>query len=135
MENLKDYKKRLTQIFFMSVDKDIEKWENEYSEIYKSPCYNGYYFIIKYETNQLIVKQYNRPLEFVLSNFNFLFDNKVWVKYRKIKKHFDLISKEKIKIKDNKTYREDLDFLIGVLNGTEDSFVKEIRKTKLKKLK
>ena len=134
----KQYLKRFRNIFFASVNTDINKWFQTNVHNYPildffSPDYNDVYFCIdRYTIGKSYLKIKNDKKKLieticVYKFFIFPLDFKVYWYVRKLKKHFKNIEKEKINNELNKNLRESLESI-------EANFIKEIRKEKLKEL-
>ena len=128
METRKYLKKRLRELFFISVKNDIEKWTG-YSDYY-SPTYdNNYYLVIDNDEHMLRIS--NNDNKKKISKFRygiFIIDFKVWYYVLKLKKHF------KQKEEDLKNSR-DINFFKNSIYVIEKTYVKEVRKEKLENLK
>jgi hypothetical protein len=130
MNTLKKYKKEVRNLFFISIDKDIEKWE-EYSDYY-SPRYNN--------NSRLRINKRNDPFEYLeieinsydkkICAFKWFFiplDFKVYLYVKKLSRHFKNIKKDK-------QNANDINFLKSGIENIRKNFIKEVRNEKLKKI-
>ena len=114
-------------MFFISVNKDIEKWV-EGNDVFVSPDY-GVTLKIRIDKCKLFLVQ-NKYTEILISHYRsgiFITDIKVWWYVRKLKKY----SKE---LKENAKVQTDINLIKGGLEILEKNFLKEIRKQKLERL-
>jgi hypothetical protein len=137
MSTLKDYKKEIKKLFFMSVRKDIKMWIGGISknDDFRSPLYKKdekvCYFLIsrrnRSKTNNLSFYGGSMREEICKTNF-FHFNFKIWWYARKLKLHF---------IKENKDKKDSnlIEYFKSGVEIVESNFIKEIRKEKLEKIK
>lgn len=130
--SLKKYKSYILELFYNSIDRDFDKWRereyiNSYNE-YESPTYDSLQFDIRRNaiSSRLILNNLSTINETTIVVYRYLIfptNFKVYRYVRKIRKKFNKKSVEN-KIKHLK---------IG-LTKLQSNFVKEVRKSKLKKL-
>lgn len=136
MNTLKKYKKSARNLFFESVDKDLEKWTNSgNTNDHHSPYYNNTCFIIDrrefFSYLKLSVRGQSIEYSQIICIFKWLIfplDFKVWYYTKKLKRHFKKLEKDK----------QDATQITEFKNGLEDvgkNFIKEIRREKLEKIK
>lgn len=125
MNTLTKYKKGIRNLFFASVDKDLEKWTYNCS-----PYYNNTQFEIKKAEFFSYLTLYSSGNREIISTYKWLIfplDFKVWLYAKKLKRHFKKLDKDK----------ENADKISMLKNGLENiekEFIKEIRKEKLDKI-
>lgn len=135
METSKKYKKRIIDMFYVSVEKDINKWEKStFNHEYHSPEYKGTEIVIDYEKFFKKLKIRKQGDKLTIKRFSIFNSIKIWWYYRKVRKHFIDIEKNEEKMKNDKKYNKDVIFLKTNLENIENNFHQEIRKEKLKKL-
>lgn len=119
-------------MFFITINKDIDKWTEGHNQTYYSQSYNG--VILKIDICQnyddLILSQsgFSDKLISRYREHIFVRDIKVWWYVRKLKKHF------RQKEEDRKV-SNDINILKAGLDKLEKNFIKETRKEKLDRLK
>jgi len=140
MSTLKNYKRSIKKLFFMSVKNDLEKkWYTSSSKgLFYSLPYNDFYFVLDrtyFVTGGMFyLKLANdsppTTVETKVSTYEWLFvpiDFKVWWYARKVKRHFK-------KIKQDKKNANQIKYLKSGVENIQKEFVKEVRKEKLDKI-
>jgi hypothetical protein len=132
MNTLKRYRKEIRRMFFITVNKDIDKWREGNNQVYYSQDYNGVILKIdiRESSDDLILSQtgFSDKLISKYRKHIFISDIKVWWYVRKLKKHF------KQKEEDRKVSIDINTLKIG-LDKLGKNFIKETRKEKLDRLK
>lgn len=127
METRKELKKRIRELFFISVKNDIDKWTG-YSDYYSPNYGDNYYLIIENDKKELILSCNNTRK--IISKFRhgiFILDFKVWFYTLKLKKHFK-------QLEYNRINSDEIEFFQTGISSIEKSYVKEIRKEKIQKI-
>lgn len=123
-------------MFLVSIERDMKKWQTNNNEDFYSPKFDDYVLSIDnaFDSKKLYLIQGNinhgnTKTEVVL-RYGFLlliFDFEVWWSVRKMKKYFVNLDKKKEEEKKNM-------FLISGLIEIEKSYIKDVRKEKLKEI-
>jgi hypothetical protein len=131
MKTLKNYQNNIREMFFVSVEKDLDLWTTEGSGQFFSPAFN--YYKLNIDRNYGALFLYNskseRQYEFI-TRYQTLWipvDFKVYKYVRKIKKHFK-------EAKEYKKNAEKIEFFKNGISEMEKKYVKEVRKEKLNQI-
>lgn len=132
MKTVDIYEKKIIKMFYLSVNKDIDRWTTSNGGVYMSPSYsNKTYFKVNTSKRILLLKNSNSYDEKTILRYGYfflIFNIKFWYYKTKLKKHF------KKKEQDHKDYQY-IDFMKNSLSNVEPEFTQEVRKQKLKKIK
>lgn len=136
MDKISFYKKRMIKHFFLSIDKDINDWRLDWGEYLVSPVYDQYNFEISLKSKKIIVKSKNKDIDdFILANYSFIFNNKIWRYVQKLHKHFKKEDEHIKEMQENIKYKKIINNFETIVSKLDDNFNSDIRKEKLKKLK
>lgn len=144
MISKKEYRKKIRNLFFISIKNDLEKWQPLNNVDFESPVYNNVQFrtdIYKWKYSYLntvcldpkvILTNGSSKIteQEIISRYKFAIiplDIKIWWYIRKIKNHFKKLAN------DNKLENE-TQTLKFILENVESVFIKEVRKQKLNKI-
>ena len=133
MSTLVKYKEEIKKLFFISVDKNIERWIGEIGGDYYSPDYNGTHFKIdKYsfcDYLKMINTNQGNESEVICTYRWFIFpiNIKVWWYVKKLNRHFKKTRKEQ-------KFAKNIEIIKIGLENIEKEFIKEVRKEKLEKI-
>lgn len=127
METRKELKKRIRELFFISVKNDIDKW-NGYRDFYSPNYGDNYYLIIDNDRKALILSSNDVRKEISKYRYGILIlDFKVWYYALKLKRHFKQVEYYRIN-------SDEIEFFQTGISSIEKSYVKEIRKEKIEKI-
>lgn len=135
MKNLKEYKQKIKNLFFLSIRCDLENWKfSSYSKEYYSKNHNGYYF--HFDNKSLYIyresngESNGESINMLISNYkwNFLIlDFKVY--------YYILLLKYKLKqIETNKKNNIEITFLKNAITKLENVYISDLSKIKIKQL-
>ena len=132
---IRKYKNDVRDIFFISVDKDIDNWlENDIRD--DAGCYRKCYYnknsklAIEINIDKLFIINDDRSRLFILEYTYgpFITDFKVFMYVRKIKKYFKFREK-------NQKNETEINRIKDYMSKMENIYLKDIRKKKLNKIK
>ena len=125
MKTINKYRKKVREMLFISINKDLNQWTEDGKKDFYSPDYGDDYRLnIDIKRGTLYLGQCP------ILTYRFLFipiDFKVWKYAQIVKKHFR-------KIKEDEKVVQEIDFLKMGLNKIGEKYVKEVRKEKLDKI-
>lgn len=125
MTTLNDYRNKVREMFFISINKDLTQWKEDGKKDFFSPDYGNDYKL------NLDIKRCTLYLgRTPILEYRFLYipiDFKVWKCAKIIKRHFR-------KIKEDKKVEQEILFIKEGLDKISKNFIKEVRKEKLDKI-
>lgn len=127
MTTINEYKKKIRNLFFLSVKHDMSKWYNSGSNYY-SPTYND--CLLNIDISKKFLYLYKLPSYKVISKYQrgiIILDLKVWWYVMKLKRNFK-------RLEQNTKNSEETEFMRNGLSQLQENFVKEIRKEKLNQI-
>lgn len=127
MNTLNKYKQEVLNIFFISIDKDIDKWTYNGSN-FLSPEYNNIQLSVNLKKKKIYTYQYDINTYIHIANYGIFSNFRLYLTVRKLKKNFK-------KMREDEEFIREIEQIKTIVCKLEESFVKEIRKEKLTKIK
>jgi hypothetical protein len=132
VNTLDKYKQEVLNIFLISIDKDIDKWKLSDKSNLLSPKYSDIHLYVDLENKKIYTYQcdLNTYSEIFthIANFGFFSNFRLYLTVRRLKKNFK-------KMKEDAKFMHEIEQIKNIVCKLEESFVKEIRKEKLTKIK
>jgi hypothetical protein len=128
MTTLNEYKRKIRNLFFISVKHDINKWYKSGMNDYYSPTYAD--CMLNIDISKKILYLHKSSNYKVVSKYQkgfLILDIKVWWYILRLKRHFK-------RVEQNTKVSEEITFMRNGLSQLEENFVKEVRKEKLEKI-
>lgn len=131
MNTLDKYKQEVLNIFIISIDKDIDKWILN-DENFLSPKYSDIQLNVDLKKKKIYTYQYDSSTYtetyIHIANYGIFSNFRLYLTVRKLRRNFK-------KMMEDAKFIHEIEQIKTIVCKLEESFVKEIRKEKLTKIK